>query len=343
MTAPAPGHIDPVAQSKPRIKAEEKVVTMGSCFAQHISTHLASSGLNYFVTEVAPSHLTEQQSKKMGFGVFSARYGNIYTPRQALQLFERSFQLREFDSHIWKCRSHLIDAFRPNIQPDGFPSEEDLIEDRTKHIACVKRLFLECDWIIFTLGLTETWMSKSDDSIFPVAPGVHGGKFNPNDHQFVNFTVEEIIADLSAFVGNIKSVNPKVKVLLTVSPVSMMATYEKRHVLVSNTYSKSALRVAADVLCKKLKNVFYFPSYEIVTSAANLSRYINDDLRTVNPIGVKHVMRVFHKHFIECKNNNKGLSASFPSYNINQSDDIICDEDLIERSLSNLKRKLQRK
>jgi hypothetical protein len=37
-------------------------------------------------------------------------------------------------------------------------------------------------------------------------------------------------------------VNPKAKIIVTVSPVPLIATYVDRHVLVSNCYSKAALR-----------------------------------------------------------------------------------------------------
>ena len=45
---------------------------------------------------------------------------------------------------------------------------------------------------MFTLGLTEAWRSRHDGCVFPVAPGVSGGEWSPDDHEFVNSTVEEV-------------------------------------------------------------------------------------------------------------------------------------------------------
>lgn len=90
MSTPAPGQIDPVTRSK-IIAPQDRVATMGSCFAQHLAKHISKSGLNYFVAEEAPNDMSEQMATDKNYGVFSARYGNIYTVRQAVQLFDRAF------------------------------------------------------------------------------------------------------------------------------------------------------------------------------------------------------------------------------------------------------------
>jgi len=88
---------------------------------------------------------------------------------------------------------------------------------------------------------------------------------DPAAHEFVNFGVAEIVADMQLFVEKLLGVNPRAKMILTVSPVPLIATYEDRHVLVSNTYSKSVLRVAAEEISKRNPMCDYFPSYEIIT------------------------------------------------------------------------------
>ncbi|MDD2722833.1 MAG: GSCFA domain-containing protein [Methylovulum sp.] len=333
MTAPAPGHIDPVVKYK-TIKATDKVSTMGSCFAQHLAKNIAKSGFNYFVTENPPPGLDNAEATKKNYGIFSARYGNLYTVKQAVQLFDRAFGLFKPDENIWRKDSVYIDAFRPQIEPNGFESKEQLLEDRAKHLACVKTIFEESDWLILTLGLTEAWRSKKDGAIYPLAPGVAGGLFAEKDHEFVNFTANEVIADLKDFVQKATSVNPKINILLTVSPVPLIATYENRHVWVSTTVSKAALRVAADEIEKIFDHVIYFPSYEIITSPASADRYFQDDLRQVTDIGVNHVMRMFFKHFMQeeaIKEIDKELSIN--SVIESNLDGIVCDEEEIERAI----------
>ena len=87
---PSPEEIDPVVSFPFRIRPETRVVTAGSCFAQHISRRLAADGFGYFVTEPGNPVLNDQLRTLFNYGTFSARYGNIYTARQLRQLAERA-------------------------------------------------------------------------------------------------------------------------------------------------------------------------------------------------------------------------------------------------------------
>src|SRR5262249_55517296 len=105
----------------------------------------------------------------------------------------------------------------------------------------------EADVFIFTLGLTEAWESVADGSVYPICPGVSGlGKFDKQKYRFANYSVSSIVSDLRAAINMIREHNDRIKIIITVSPVPLIATAEDRSVLVSTTYSKSALRVAAE-------------------------------------------------------------------------------------------------
>lgn len=230
--------------------------------------------------------------------------------------------------------SVYIDAFRPQIEPNGFETKDALLEDRKEHLTCVRKIFEDSDWLIFTLGLTEAWKSKKDGVIYPLAPGVCGGSFLETDHAFVNFSVLEVIEDLREFITKAQSVNKRIKILLTLSPVPLIATYENRHVWVSTIASKSILRAAIDVVEKQFNDVIYFPSYEIITSPASAGRYYADDLRQVTDIGVNHVMRMFTKHFLQ-QNSDQYLIQSNQHIEILDEIGIVCDEEEIERAVKN--------
>jgi hypothetical protein len=334
VTFPAPGHIDP-ATSGQTIPPGANIATLGSCFAQHLARHIAQSGLNYFVAEPAPPELTAEEAARRNYGVFSARYGNVYTVGQALQLFDRAFGTFSPVEAVWRKESRFVDAFRPRIEPDGFESQAQVKEAAADHLLRVREMFARCDWLIFTLGLTEAWRSKIDGAVYPLAPGVEGGSYDPSKHEFVNFTVGETLEDLTRFIEKLREVNPGIRIMLTVSPVPLAATFENRHVLVSTCYSKAALRVAADHAERRFDNVVYFPSYEIITSPAAGGAYYADDLRQVTESGVKHVMRVFSRHFVDTSNppiapleRRESAAASQP-----QDIDVVCDEEAIESAL----------
>jgi len=299
--AELPAHeIDPHSgETAPfHITSQTKIMTAGSCFAQHLSNALLHYGFDYVNAEPGPSWLTTEERKGYNYGTFSARYGNIYTPRQLLQLAQRSLNLFEPQESAWATtEANFLDPFRPNIQPRGFSSVAELSADRASHLQAVKDLLQNMDVLIFTLGLTESWLSKVDGAVFPLCPGCPHGTFDSNQYEFHNFNVQEMVDDLSQFLKLLAELNPSAKVILTVSPVPLIATMEKKHVLPATVASKSALRAAADEICRKHANVAYFASYEIVQHTFMAHEYFAADRRSVTPDAVDHVMQTFFRFF----------------------------------------------
>lgn len=341
ISRPAPADVDPVVDWPFTIDRGTRVATAGSCFAQHIARRLADSGFNYLVTEPAHPLLTREQAVQYNYGTFSARYGNIYTSRQLLQLAQRALGQFAPRDEAWRGEGGAwIDPFRPNIQPGGFACREELLCDRDAHLAAVRRLLAQLDVFVFTLGLTECWMDTSDGAAYPLCPGVAAGEFDTARHRFHNLEVSEVVADMEAFVALLRSVNQGSRVILTVSPVPLIATATSSHVLAATNYSKAVLRVAAETLSRKLAGVAYFPSFEIVTSTASRGRYFAADCRDVTETGVDHVMRVFFRHA------TAGLTEE-PSPHVSPADvaaapdeflagaqrvvDTICEENLIDQ------------
>lgn len=295
---PALAEVDPVGRFDLTIALDTKVATAGSCFAQHVARHLSSAGFNYYVTEPGHPILSAPVRQAHNYGTFSARYGNIYTARQLRQLIERAYGRFTPAEPPWiEADGTVRDPFRPNVQPGGFVSAQEMEADRAQHLAAVREMFETLDVFVFTLGLTECWESLEDGAVFPLCPGVEGGSFDPERYAFRNQDVAGVIEDMEAFMAALKAVNPKARMILTVSPVPLMASAAPdAHVLTATTYSKSVLRVAAEALVNSHDWVHYFPSYEIITGAYNRGRYFADDLRNVTEQGVGHVMRLLLLH-----------------------------------------------
>jgi hypothetical protein len=243
---------------------------------------------------------------------------------------------------IWTLpEGGFADPFRPAIQPGGFTCREELMADREQHLAAIKRMFETLDVFVFTLGLTEAWRCRADGAVLPVCPGVHGGVFSDERYEFVNFGVEQVMKDMKDFLHLLRSVNPTARVILTVSPVPLIATAENRHVLVSTTYSKSVLRTAAEELVRHFDWVAYFPSFEIITGSYTRGRYFAEDLRSVTEEGVQHVMRLFLKHAtssegaIPSESQQDAPSQPGDDFVAKMTEVVntICEEELIELSL----------
>lgn len=319
--------LDPVVTPKFNIQSGQGVATAGSCFAQHISRKLKAIGFNYMVTERCQDGIDPQQASARNYGVFSARYGNIYTVRQLLQLFRRAHGNFEPAEDVWvRADGRYADPFRPNIEPDGFASIDALHADRVEHLRKVREMFTSADVFVFTMGLTEGWRSRADGAVFPIAPGVTAGEYDDNRHEFVNFGVEETTRDMAEFLDLLRAVNDQVKVLLTVSPVPLMATFEDRHVLTATTYSKAVLRVAAEQVVRAHDWVDYFPSYEIITGSFNAGVYYQADAREVSEPGVAHAMRCFLSNYAGTPQASEAMQETDAG-----DGDIVCDEEALDQ------------
>jgi hypothetical protein len=284
--------VDWTLEKRFEITKTDKIISLGSCFAQHIARSLLNEGYNYLFA----GECLQQPTGR----TFSARYGNVYSIRQARQLLERAFSLAEYPLSSESWRSHggrIIDPFRPNEFPDGFNTEHEMLHERERHLKNVGDVFSQADIVIFTLGLTETWLDTKSGAALPVAPGVYGGPWPSANHQFVNFSFRECDDDLRSFLEILRRINPSIRVILTVSPVSLVATMENQSVAISTCHSKSVLRAAAGEVSRSEKHVFYFPSYEIVTNPASVSVMFGDNFREVNCGAIPIVMGCFWKSF----------------------------------------------
>lgn len=340
----SPDEIDPVLNPKFTIRANEKVSTAGSCFAQNIARYLARSGFGYFVTEPGHAILHEQTRKTFNYGTFSARYGNIYTTRQLLQTFERAYGQRVPVDDIWidPETGTCHDPFRPFIQPEGFANRAAFDADRKAHFHAIRRIVEDSDVFVFTLGLTEAWENAGDGTVYAICPGCGAGTHDPERHKFRNFNVAEAAADLLAAITFLRARNPAIRILLTVSPVPLIATFERQHVLTATTYSKSVLRVVAQMASDAHDFVDYFPSYEIITAGFSRGSYFGEDLRDVEEIGVAHAMRSFFGNYLTPPPDLPaparqppvpGARAAGPAAAKSASqefNDLICDEERLE-------------
>lgn len=304
------------------LSRSEKVATAGSCFAQHLGRNLKERGANYLDMEPAPDFLgDEDEARKWGFGVFSCRYGNIYTVRQLCQLFEEAFHDRKPADPVWEKNGRYFDALRANVDPLGWPNAETVMALRERHISKVREMFSSLDLFVFTLGLTEGWEDTVDGTIYPTAPGVVAGEYDAERYRFRNFKYPDILDDLQKFWEMLRGVNSGARMLLTVSPVPLMATASAEHVLVATSYSKSTLRAAAGDFCERTEGVYYFPSYEIIVSPQARGMAFDPDQRSVNQFGVNMVM----KHFFSGRIGAEFSSDPTPVGDFN----LICDEDLL--------------
>ena len=271
----------------------KRIATAGSCFAQQLGRQLRAAGYSYIDSEPAPPGLPASEHLDWGYSMYSARYGNVYTSRQLVQLIDRATGAFVPAEDHWEKDGGVVDPFRPTIEPEPFGSVAELRALRADHLEAVAEVFRTADVLVFTMGLTEAWLSKQDGACYPLCPGTVGGTYDDSRHQLRNLGSAEVRADMEGFLARVRAINPRLEILLTVSPVSMMATATAQQVSVATTYTKSVLRAVAGELYDAHPFIDYFPSYDMVTGPAARGAFYKPGMREVTAEGVAYVMRFF--------------------------------------------------
>jgi len=288
---PDPLNIRGLWRPKFDISQSTRIVTAGSCFAQHIGRAFRERGYAWMDAEMAPG--TPEVQKAFHYGTFSFRTGNIYTTQMLLQWVRWALGLSEVPDLFWQQGERFFDPFRPAVEPDGFCSVEEARASRAATLAAIRYAIRHGQLFVFTLGLTECWRDAETGLEYAVCPGTVAGEFDPDRHLFHNMAYPEVMATLKKVITILRRKNRNMRFLLTVSPVPLTATAAGQHVITATTHSKSVLRAVAGEIAAEYEFVDYFPSYEIITSPVFGGRFYAPNRRSVEPSGVDHVMSCF--------------------------------------------------
>jgi hypothetical protein len=280
-------------QPKFDVTPEMPIATFGSCFAQHFGHALRDRGFKWMDMEPAPRDLSSANAKKFNFGLFTCRTGNIYTTSLLLQWLKWALDIETPPEEYWEKDGRIYDPFRPNIEPNGFETVEEMLKMRQVTIEAMRLTMRRTGLFVFTLGLTESWVNAEGGYEYPMCPGTVAGDFDGDQHVFRNQSFEFISQSLKEAVALLQRVNPAIKILLTVSPVPLTATNSGEHVLVASSLSKSILRAVAGAVAETDNAIDYFPSYEIINSPVYKGVFFEPNLRQVNHAGVDFVMENF--------------------------------------------------
>lgn len=304
------------------------IATAGSCFAQNFRQAVIDRGYTYLDVEPPPASFSGPAARRYGFSMFSARYGNIYTVRQLLQILEEVDGDRPLAEVVWEREGRYFDALRPSVEPEGLSSPELVFRHREQHIQRVSLMLEKVDVFVFTLGLTEAWMHNDSGRIVPVAPGVISGDFDPYKYTFLNFGPHEIVSDLQLVIEKLRSRNRNIRIILTVSPVPPTATASGEHIFVAASYTKSTLRSAAGWVARNYDFVDYFPSYEFVSNHFSDVSLFNENRRTISSDGVSQVMEMFFNP--RCNSKSVVHLTDRDKKSEPEDGDVVCEDFLLD-------------
>lgn len=285
----------PYVLKHPIMTKETPIGSAGSCFAFEISKVLQQDGYNYVVSE----RIDDPHSEIIVDGYtpgdknvkFSANYGIIFNSPSFTQLAEKAFDKRKQQKLLAHVPGELYtDPYRENV---FFKSIAAYEHDYDSHIEALKHTFLSCEVFVITLGLNECWMLKDGTAL---SRNPKSGMSHLIEHKVLS--VSDNVNYIQRFFDIIKEYNPKFKLVITLSPIPFLATGRgnSHHVIEANTHSKAILRVAAEELVKNNKDMYYLPSYELVTECSQ--NPWEADHRHVTQETVQRVIDMFKEMFV---------------------------------------------
>ncbi|MEO0877749.1 MAG: GSCFA domain-containing protein, partial [Bacteroidota bacterium] len=248
-----------------QIAHQQQVLSMGSCFAEHMGGYLERCKFQHLLNP----------------------FGIVYHPlvmarllRQLLDdqrpnvddLFEQQGLWRHYDFHSRYAQS------------DATQAAESLRQQHRAGAQAVRQL----DVLILTLGTAYGYQLRSTTQW---VNNCHKQPANSFEKQVAE--VPEMVQALTTVLRDLKQVNPKLQVIITVSPVRHL-----RDGLLENQRSKARLLLTQETLCAELDFVHYFPSYEILLDELRDYRFYADDLLHPSMLAIEVITERFAGAFM---------------------------------------------
>ena len=243
----------------------DQVLTLGSCFAQSIGERFLD---NKFEAMVNP-------------------FGTTYHPISIHKLISYA-AYQEFPAQHTYLENDDA-AFNYDFHSSLTAPDRARLQDQIKERICMVHFFLtKCKTLILTYG--TSWIYERNDTGEQVG-NCHQQKASLFSKHLSS--AEEIKISFLHTASILFSINPALKIILTVSPV--------RHVkdtLSLNSVSKAILRVACHQISYEHAQVEYFPAYEILMDDLRDYRFYKNDLIHPTDFAEEYIWKKFLDRFM---------------------------------------------
>ena len=291
-----------------------KITAFGSCFAANITRHLSSIGFDL--------------SSNRDPDIYISRIGDglVNTP-SILGQFEWALENKHQPQNLWH-----------GWKAEGYGYDEG-IRLRTRDV------FLGTEFFIITLGLSEVWYDELTGGTF--WRSVPDGVFDERRHKFRVMSMAETKSHIARIYDLIRTHVPDAKVLFTISPIPLAATFRPVSCLTANAVSKAILRAALDEFLRDQaaalsRVLFYFPSMEIVQYG--FTDPWGPDCRHPTTIVLDTVMKTFEAVYCMGESTLEDANAMFQMFRAQNIEEIAQrkpddgERQLLARAAKNAKR-----
>ena len=265
------------------LSRSDRVFTVGSCFAKHMADRL----VHY------------------KFSCASNSYGTLFHPIPLLQNLSDALKQVEIDEDLFLERDET--AFHYSCHSSVWAESKNDLKKKFQDLQLsVAKELKESKLLILTFGSAFLYQLVSGK---PVA-NCH--KQPKNTFTKGLSSSEEIQNVFHSFYTELKKQNPKIQIVLTVSPV--------RHIrdgVHENNLSKSTLLLACDAIQNTFEDLHYFPAYEIVMDELRDYRFYEKDRVHPNDEALAYVWDKFAEAILtkESLKLNRDLDKLFLSIN----------------------------
>jgi len=267
-----------------RMSRRDTVYAIGSCFARNVEKALEGAGLRVLSREFDLGEIG--QSLEDG-----ANFFNKYSIHSVLNEIRWALERDTFPGAeaIYEIGpGRYVDAQLGMARLD-FPLET-ILAFRHRYLDAMAAV-AEADVIVLTLGYVETWFDRKLGLYLNVAPPTQMIKADPERFEFRVLSYHDVLEGLKELHALLMRHRSKpLRMLVTVSPVPLLATFRDMDVLVANAYSKSVQRAALDEFVLGRDGVDYFPSYEFVTLSNPTVAWSRGDYRHVSQDVINRIM-----------------------------------------------------
>src|ERR1700693_3953465 len=283
----------PKIDPKFKLRRDDKFYAIGSCFARGLEYSLRSRKIA--VESAAPefARLVPVNKEPSGLG-FINKYNTFSILNELRWALEpaAAFPVKSIAQVTETTWSDPHTS--PTLKLVGF---EETLERRALLQTVTKRV-TNCRAVILTLGLVEVWRDIEADVYLNQTPIPSLFKTQPHRYEFHLTSFAQNWANLEAIHALLSRYgHPDLHIVVTVSPVPLLATFSKMDVVLATSYAKSLLRAVAQEGAAAHENVDYFPSYEIVQNSQRDAIW-EPDLIHVKVAGLHHIMEVFLQSYL---------------------------------------------
>ncbi len=248
------------AISQYKITHQDGVLFIGSCFSEHIAGKLLD----------------------LKFHVKTNPFGIVFNPKSIVNSLKRIIHKIYFKEEDVFEKEGLWYSLETHSSVSA-NSKKELLHT-LNHLIDEWNLELhKANYLVITLGSAFAYQHKEQEKI---AANCH--KLPQALFEKVLLENHEIIVDFQELIDEIKSINPHLKWMFTVSPVKHL-----RDGVVENNLSKAILIQSVHQLVKQNTNCFYFPAYELVTDDLRDYRFYESDMAHPNTQAINYVWKRF--------------------------------------------------